>query len=234
MAERTCVCAWCKREFTAIRKDAKYCSRMCHWHDHQEPIPERKCLWCEGAMEGKRRGTLYCCLQHKKNAAAVRFRERNPGYYKQYKDCPRTLAWRESRRAEAAAYSREYSRTHPAQCKALSKAWREANRTYYQVRERNRRALKINNPDSVGVSERDWLRLCRRYSGRCAYCDQRPERTLQMDHVIPLSKGGRHAIGNILPACGPCNLTKNAALLIVWKYRRAAGLYDEVSGGISA
>jgi 5-methylcytosine-specific restriction endonuclease McrA len=232
MAESTCVCVWCKREFLATR--AKYCSRMCHWHDQRGPIPERKCLWCDGSMEGRRRGSLYCSVQHKKNAASTRHRGRNPGYYKPYGQSERMRQWVEENKESRRAYAREYHRRNPVETAAKSKAWREANRVYFQVRERNRKAAKLNNPGSVGVSERDWVRLCRRYDHSCAYCGQKPEHTLQMDHVIPLSKGGRHAIGNVLPACGPCNLTKNAALLILWRYRKICGAYDDASGGISA
>lgn len=42
-----------------------------------------------------------------------------------------------------------------------------------------------------------------------------------MDHVIPVVRGGRHAIGNILPACAACNGSKHAALLVVWRHRVA-------------
>lgn len=235
MAERTFVCAWCTGEFTAKRKDARYCSRMCHWHGQRGPIPERKCLWCTGSMQDKRRGALYCSRQHKKNAAGNRFLERNPGYYKRYHRSERMLNWLEITKERRRAYARQYHRLHPEATAANSKEWREANRTYLQVRERNRKAWKINNPGSVGVSERDWVRLCRRYHYCCAYCGQKPERTIQMDHIIPLSKGGRHAIGNVLPACGRCNLTKNAALLIVWRYRKLCGLYGDIpEGGINA
>ncbi|WP_082946263.1 HNH endonuclease [Mycobacterium sp. E1747] len=223
MGQRTVVCAWCGNQFTAIRKDARFCKRNCHNHYQKGQMPEgRKCLWCGGPMDGKRRGALYCCRQHKKNAAAVRFRERNPGYYKQYKDCPRSLAWRAANRERFAAAAREARRNAtPEQLAKLrdqSEQWRKANRAYYQVRERNRKAMKINNPDSVGVSLSDWTRLCRRYNNCCAYCGQKQDGMPQMDHVIPLIKGGRHAIGNVLPACRSCNISKNARYLISWRF----------------
>jgi len=185
-------------------------------------------------MDGKRRGALYCTQQHKKNASGARFRDRNPGYYKPYGQSERMRKLLDANRENRRAYARQYRLDHLEQTTARSKQWREANRTYFQVHQRNRVAWKHNNPGSVGVSERDWTRLCRRYDHRCAYCGQKPEAVLQMDHVVPLSKGGRHAIGNVLPACRACNLTKNAALLIRWKYRKMCGLYDDMPGGISA
>lgn len=41
-----------------------------------------------------------------------------------------------------------------------------------------------------------------------------------MDHVVPLSRGGRHSIGNILPACESCNLSKHASYLVEWRRRQ--------------
>ncbi|MEU4427510.1 HNH endonuclease [Actinoplanes sp. NPDC024001] len=40
-----------------------------------------------------------------------------------------------------------------------------------------------------------------------------------MDHVIPVALGGRHAIGNLAPACRGCNNSKNDDLLIEWCVR---------------
>ena len=68
-----------------------------------------------------------------------------------------------------------------------------------------------------GVSIRDWMRLVDRFGGRCAYCGETAAR-LQMDHVLPLSRGGRHSIGNVLPACKRCNNSKSSRLLIEWRF----------------
>lgn len=176
-------------------------------------MAERTCGWCGESIDHMRAIAKFCCLQHKKNAGAKRFRDRNPGYYKRYHSSPARIAWREANQERLRLYAREY------QANLSDRA------------ERNRKAMKFNNPDSVGVSERDWIKLCRRYRDCCAYCDRKPDRSLEMDHVIPLTKGGRHAIGNILPACHDCNLSKNAALHIVWKYRKAYRLAGEMYGG---
>lgn len=63
-----------------------------------------------------------------------------------------------------------------------------------------------------GVSIGDWMRLVDRYDGRCAYCGDVADR-LQMDHVVPLSRGGRHSIGNVLPACKPATTARVRACL---------------------
>jgi 5-methylcytosine-specific restriction endonuclease McrA len=65
------------------------------------------------------------------------------------------------------------------------------------------------------ISDRDWRSMVARFRGRCAYCGSLGEMT--RDHVIPLARGGRHAIGNILPACRSCNSSKRDRLLVEWR-----------------
>lgn len=72
----------------------------------------------------------------------------------------------------------------------------------------------------AGISASDWQRTLQRWGGACAYCGQRPVQ-IQMDHVVPLARGGAHSIGNILPACPPCNMSKGAKLLTEWRARRS-------------
>jgi 5-methylcytosine-specific restriction endonuclease McrA len=48
----------------------------------------------------------------------------------------------------------------------------------------------------------------------CTYC---PTGAFEhMDHVVPLSRGGAHAIDNLVPACARCNQSKNAQLIEDW------------------
>lgn len=52
-----------------------------------------------------------------------------------------------------------------------------------------------------------WRRnaVLRRDGGRCVYCG-RPGRTI--DHVLPVSRGGRDEWLNTVASCGPCNQRK--------------------------
>ena len=45
--------------------------------------------------------------------------------------------------------------------------------------------------------------------GVCAYCGKPvPPRELTMDHVVPMSRGGRSSKGNVVAACKECNNRK--------------------------
>ena len=56
------------------------------------------------------------------------------------------------------------------------------------------------------LTDEQWAALKAAWSG-CAYCgaDDRP---LQRDCVLPISRGGRYTVRNVVPACGPCNASK--------------------------
>ncbi len=55
-------------------------------------------------------------------------------------------------------------------------------------------------------------------TGVCYYCDRKVGRTqLTMDHVVPLSRGGRSTKGNLVAACKDCNNKKKYLLPIEWK-----------------
>ena len=74
----------------------------------------------------------------------------------------------------------------------------------------------------------EWGRVLSRYRNACAYCGTGAE-PMTMDHVVPVARGGRHAIGNIVPACGRCNSSKGAQLLIEWKSRTVVSAGSDVA-----
>ena len=60
--------------------------------------------------------------------------------------------------------------------------------------------------------------LARIDKGVCYYCQRKVGReNLTMDHIVPLSRGGRSKRGNIVPACKECNNKKKYMLPIEWE-----------------
>jgi len=54
--------------------------------------------------------------------------------------------------------------------------------------------------------------------GRCHWCGGTfPPEELTMDHVIPLSRGGKASRNNLVPACKQCNSSKKYLLPIEWE-----------------
>ena len=61
-----------------------------------------------------------------------------------------------------------------------------------------------------------WMRKTQK--GICYYCHGNVGKTnLTMDHVVPLSRGGKSRKGNLVPACKDCNNKKKYLLPIEWE-----------------
>ena len=55
-------------------------------------------------------------------------------------------------------------------------------------------------------------------AGTCWYCGQKVGfKNLTMDHVIPLSRGGRSTKDNLVPCCKECNIKKKSSLPVEWE-----------------
>ena len=156
--------------------------------------PDR-CWWC-GAPFSPRQGKRYCSLYCRRAAwyvlnpmgrreASARFRKRHP---ERVKDVAR----------------RAYE-CHREQRLATSARWSKANPERKAAAEQRRRAAKLGL--SAEVDPAAWAAIVAAANGRCGYCGE--VAPLTMDHRIPLSRGGRHEVSNLIPACKPCNSRKS-------------------------
>lgn len=92
----------------------------------------------------------------------------------------------------------------------INKRWRTANREKIRLTSQRRRA-RIKASMIGKVTSRDIIRML---SKPCVYCGSKSQ---HIDHVIPLSRGGSHSLGNLAPACPECNHRKSTKLVIEWK-----------------
>ncbi len=54
--------------------------------------------------------------------------------------------------------------------------------------------------------------------GECHYCGRStPSKELTMDHIVPISRGGKSTKGNVVPCCKACNTAKKQLLPIEWE-----------------
>jgi 5-methylcytosine-specific restriction endonuclease McrA len=95
--------------------------------------------------------------------------------------------------------------------------WQRDNKEL--VREKNRKRDFLEKAAMVyEVSPKEIRRL---YNQACFYCGSRTR--IEIDHILPLAKGGAHSVGNLVAACKSCNASKNDSLLVMWKYRNPKG-----------
>ena len=61
-----------------------------------------------------------------------------------------------------------------------------------------------------------WKR--RKAKGICYYCEQQVSpKQLTMDHIVPVSRGGKSTKGNLVPSCKNCNTKKKYLLPMEWE-----------------
>jgi 5-methylcytosine-specific restriction endonuclease McrA len=71
---------------------------------------------------------------------------------------------------------------------------------------------------SDGTLTREVLRAMIAGAVECAYCGVDLRTTKKsFEHVIPLSRGGLHSIGNVIVCCWPCNRSKHARTPEEWR-----------------
>lgn len=56
------------------------------------------------------------------------------------------------------------------------------------------------------------------YNSPCFNCGSMENQSL--DHIIPVSRGGNHSIGNIMTLCLKCNMSKHARTITEWKHSK--------------
>ncbi|WP_308420221.1 HNH endonuclease [Pseudoclavibacter endophyticus] len=55
--------------------------------------------------------------------------------------------------------------------------------------------------------------------GGCAYC-QVTDVAMQRDCIMPISRGGRYTLENVVPACASCNASKHTGEVTAWLRRK--------------
>lgn len=90
----------------------------------------------------------------------------------------------------------------------------KVTRRVRDARRRKRRMARVEHD----LDPAQWRALVTAWGG-CAYCGSR-DVALQKDCVLPISRGGRYTIENVVPACGSCNASKCNAEVTGWLRRK--------------
>lgn len=86
-----------------------------------------------------------------------------------------------------------------------------------RARANRRRARRVAASGS-DLTEEQWHRILDAWA-RCAYCGA-DGAALQKDCVLPISRGGRYTLENVVPACRSCNASKSNDEVTSWMRRR--------------
>lgn len=207
-------------------------------------MPERACIECGASLQGLHFNATRCSEECKAIARKAKYdanrdvilAKKAEYYVRKHDEIKlKQTAWRAENRDHINEASAGYRKRDREKLRLRQAAWRLANPDYMRswelvnaakISENNfrRRVRMAAAKDGVTVTQRDWDRLIQRYDNKCAYCHCSLDGCFTIDHVMPIAKGGRHTIGNLVPACKPCNSSKRDLLLFDWLQLRASRL----------
>lgn len=202
-------CGFCEGSMEGRRRDAIYCSRRCKALSHsgggRKLDTTRTCEICGVSLTGRKITALACSVEC--NNARLMARRKAEKWQGVDPDrpclhCGRPLS---GKRPQAAYCDRT--------CKAAGSSQRREADGRGRLKSTGRRAkVKI-----APVPPREVRGMFHRQRGRCFYCDVVLSPKYHLDHVVPLSRGGLHSIGNLVIACISCNCSKRNKFIVEWR-----------------
>ena len=123
--------------------------------------------------------------------------------------------WHKENREKQLDYKKKYYLDNREYLRECHKKWKQENRQILRAidsNKRDRRRAKIKSNGIFKVTNRD---LAKMYEKPCVYCGERE--SIEIDHIIPIAKGGVHGVGNLQPLCHSCNSRKSDKFMMQFK-----------------
>jgi 5-methylcytosine-specific restriction endonuclease McrA len=105
-----------------------------------------------------------------------------------------------------------YERRREVEKKSHAKN-KEKHRPAHNARQSVRN--KILNEKKYLILDKELHKI---YNSPCFNCGSMENQSL--DHIIPVSRGGNHSIGNVMTLCLKCNMSKHARTITEWKHSK--------------
>jgi 5-methylcytosine-specific restriction endonuclease McrA len=159
----------------------------------------KECLREQGRSHKDRHRAYYAAHTEERIAYQHAYRAANPEKIAAYHAERRELETEQRRMSRAA---------NPEKATEYSRGYRLAHLEQYAANARNYHARKRGNG---GAHTADDIRAqYERQKGKCFYCGAKVSNNYQVDHVLPLVKGGSNGPENLVVTCVACNMKKNA------------------------
>ncbi len=149
------------------------------------------------------------------------------GKYPQCKECVKE--YRKKHKEKIKIHDKKFREENKEKLTIYAKQYREKNtekiKKYYKTEKgkiassnarHKRRFLKLKTMDgSIPTNmtcplTKELQSLLTKQDNKCYLCNTDISNAKHLDHWIPLSKGGRHSIDNVIWLCPTCNLQKSA------------------------
>lgn len=130
-------------------------------------------------------------------------------YYENNKEAKREwgFKYREENKIHRLARGRKYYQNNKDAINKRIKKYRET--PIGKAVAKNASGRRRSRLRSGTISNLD-IKNLREKTKNCYWCNVKLKKDYHLDHYLPLSKGGKHVIENIVITCPTCNLRKNA------------------------
>lgn len=170
----------------------------------------------------------YNKIRYRSDKAKIKERMRLYGEKHREQLAERTRVWyrenkvRASRRAakyyinnrvSLLQYSKQWSRDNREKANKAKRLWALANPEKYNAGNRLKRHRRRAREQGAGGSftAEDIIAIRKSQRERCFYCGVKLGDTYNIDHFVPLSKGGTNNPSNLRLSCPKCNFSKGAS-----------------------
>lgn len=205
-----------------LRSKCRSCERLAakdYYYDNRDDVLEQKRLdrIARPEVYAERDLLRYLIDPEKEKARWKRYRDDHP------EERRATMKrWRDNNPLKIKAYSKTYYIEHRESEKAQARIEYRRKRQYYLLlgckASIKRRAVLQNTEGEFHPADIEQIFI--EQQGHCMYCGceltRHIPRSVHIDHIIPISRGGSNWPNNLALACQSCNLSKADKLLSEW------------------
>jgi len=196
-----------KRAYRAANRERIRARDKTYYEKNKETICARVQQYqAENREECLERSRQYRAEHLEELREKERERARNASEEQRVQARRRARLWYVENKERAQEYARQYRIDNRERVDKRVTDWMRDNPEAARAIRRNRKARLRAAEGSHSAS--DVTAQYDRQGGRCYYCEESVGEAYHVDHVIPLSLGGRNSPDNLVIACPDCNLSK--------------------------
>lgn len=202
------------KAYYAANKERLKANSRAWWHANRDRL-----LQYDKDRYPKRREQTLARLKEEYRKNPERQRARNKIYWAKNKDRLSLVSrrWRQKNADWKRRYNAEYTRSNPNKVRIWSKKWANKNPGKIKAYDVNRRARELGSVINAEAVKQFFAWIKNQDYVTCTYCGcYITGKSVHIDHIVPLSRGGTHDPHNFAVSCPHCNQSKSDFLLSEW------------------